>query len=464
MDTSAWNCATVINAPEDQWFDRKSYRISAKDLAKTIIAFANSDGGTVALGVHDGKLEGAPTADQISRFRQVGIEQVNPTIRYEFSVLDCADSSGNPAQVCLIDIPASERVHEGTDGTCYLRVGDQSMKLSFDDRLELQYSKGERQFDSQPLHGAEVSGLDAEALASYASAIGAGSARAALTGRHLLTRHGDVTVAAELLFGTDPQEYLPNAVIRILKFDSLRRETGQRQNIVEDIRIEGTLPTMIRDAVTAVRRLLPRHRRLSDTGEFVWDPVLPEDAWLEGIVNAVLHRSYSLAGDHIRVELFPDRIEITSPGRFPGLADPRHPLSIARFARNPLIARVAIDLGIGQELGEGIRRIYEEMQAGGFTEPEYRQTSGTVTLILRAEQAVDPAVMDRLPKHAEDVLGALRESRTPMGTGDIVNSLSVNRPAVQQALRALRDEGLVEWDGQSPKDPRATWSIPDPLR
>ena len=221
---------------------------------------------------------------------------------------------------------------------------------------------------------------------------------------------------------------------------------------------------MIRDAVTAVRRLLPRHRRLSDTGEFVWDPVLPEDAWLEGIVNAVLHRSYSLAGDHIRVELFPDRIEITSPGRFPGLADPRHPLSIARFARNPLIARVAIDLGIGQELGEGIRRIYEEMQAGGFTEPEYRQTSGTVTLILRAEQAVDPAVMDRLPKHAEDVLGALRESRTPMGTGDIVNSLSVNRPAVQQALRALRDEGLVEWDGQSPKDPRATWSIPDPLR
>lgn len=463
MDTPAWNRTTVISAPEDQWFDRKSYRISAKDLAKTIIAFANSDGGTVAVGVHSGQLEGTPTADQVSRLRQVGIEQVSPTIRYGFSVLDCTDSSGAPAQVCLIDVPASERVHESTDGNCYLRVGDQSMKLSFDDRLELQYSKGERQFDSQPVRGAEVSGLSDQALASYASDIGASSAETALSGRHLLTRSGDVTVAAELLFGTDPQEFFPNAAIRVLKFDSPRRETGQRQNLVEDVRIEGNLPTMIRDAVTTVRQLLPRRRHLDTGGEFTWEPVLPEDAWLEGIVNAVLHRSYSLAGDHIRVELFPDRIEITSPGRFPGLADPRHPLSIARFARNPLIARVAIDLGIGQELGEGIRRIYEEMQAGGFTEPEYRQTSGTVTLILRAEQAVDPVVMDRLPKHADEVLGVLREARAPMGTGDIVNSLSVNRPAVQQALKALRDEGLVTWDGRSSRDPRATWSTPDPL-
>lgn len=460
MTTPAWTCSSVIDAPEDQWFDRKSFRIKPKDLAKSIIAFANSDGGTVALGVHGGKLEGHPTTRQLNEYRQIGVEQVSPTVRYDLTVLDCTDDNGKPAQVCLIDVPASEQVHEATDGICYLRVGDQSMKLNFDDTLELRYSKGERQFDSRPVPGAERADLDDEALDSYASVIRARDADSALQGRHLLTRKGDVTVAAELLFGTDPQEFFPNALIRVLQYDSPERESGRRQNIIEDVRIEGTLPSMIRDAVETMRRLLPRRRRLNDEGTFTWEAVLPEDAWLEGLVNAVLHRSYSLAGDHIRVELYPDRIEITSPGRFPGLADPRDPLAIARFARNPLIARVAIDLGVGQELGEGIRRIYDEMRAGGFADPEYRQTSGTVTLILRADHAVDAGVMQRLPRYSGDILSILRDARTPLGTGEIVERLSLNRPAVQRALKALRNEGLVDWQGQSSHDPRAVWSLP----
>jgi ATP-dependent DNA helicase RecG len=72
---------------------------------------------------------------------------------------------------------------------------------------------------------------------------------------------------------------------------------------------------------------------------------MPRDVWLEGLVNAVLHRSYSMAGDHVRVETFPNRIEIENPGRFPGLADPAAPLSISRYARNSRIVRVCSDLG-----------------------------------------------------------------------------------------------------------------------
>lgn len=66
--------------------------------------------------------------------------------------------------------------------------------------------------------------------------------------------------------------------------------------------------------------------------------VIPRDAWLEAVVNAVVRRSYSMAGDHIRVSIFPHRIEVFSPGRFPGPGDPSRPLEIARYARNPRIA------------------------------------------------------------------------------------------------------------------------------
>lgn len=180
-------------------------------------------------------------------------------------------------------------------------------------------------------------------------------------------------------------------------------------------------------------------------------------------MNAVVHRSYSLAGDHIRVEIFPDRIEIESPGRFPGLADPRRPLEISRYARNPRIARVCSDLRITQERGEGIRRIFEEMRDGGLVDPTYEQTSGSVRLSLVAASRLDADVADRLPVGAEDLLEALRTAGRPLGTGEVMEIVGRSRPWVRGALEALRAEGQVEWRGRSPSDPRATWSLPGML-
>lgn len=115
-----------------------------------------------------------------------------------------------------------------------------------------------------------------------------------------------------------------------------------------------------------IDELVPAHRALGNVGIFERTPIIPRDAWLEGLVNAIVYRSYSNAGDHIRVEIFPNRIEITSPGRFPGFADPTDPESISRNARNPRIARVCADLGITQELGEGIRGTSREMRRVGL--------------------------------------------------------------------------------------------------
>ena len=122
-------------------------------------------------------------------------------------------------------------------------------------------------------------------------------------------------------------------------------------------------------AQEAIFRLLPTRRALAPTGRFERIGVIPRDAWLEGLVNAAIHRSYSISGDHIRIEIFDDRIEVESPGRFPGISDMSNPLKVTRFARNPRIARVCADLEFGQELGEGIRRIFEEMRLAGLADP-----------------------------------------------------------------------------------------------
>ncbi len=115
------------------------------------------------------------------------------------------------------------------------------------------------------------------------------------------------------------------------------------------------------EARTVIKDYLPTRQALGADGRFGPVGIVPEDGWMEGVVNAVVHRSYSTTGDHIRVTIFDDRIEFESPGRFPGVVGLSEPPALTRFARNPRIARVCADLRFGQELGEGIRRMFARL-------------------------------------------------------------------------------------------------------
>lgn len=106
-------------------------------------------------------------------------------------------------------------------------------------------------------------------------------------------------------------------------------------------------------------------RMLGTDGRFEWIPVVPKDAQLEALVNAVVHRVYSDSGDRIRVPISDDRVEVVNPGLFPGGAPPADLRGTRRFPRNPRIARVVAELAYGQDLGEGLRRMLEIMDLSG---------------------------------------------------------------------------------------------------
>lgn len=450
---------SLVSRAEDQWFDRKSFRIDARKLAETIIAFANAEGGSIALGIEDRAVMGKPTAKQSNTIRQAAFDFTDPTVKFELREIPAQTPEGEEALIVVIDIPQSERVHLTPSGASFLRNGDSTQKLAPDDVLELRFTKGDQQYDRTPVAGTSLDDIDGEALAAYARAIGSSTPEDALNARGLVTRDGVLTAAAMLLFGQYPQRFFPEARIRVLKWHSTRREAGSAQMLSDDRQFEGRILEQVFEAKAFIEGLLPSVTRLGPDGTFIEQSVIPPDAWLEGLVNAVIHRSYSLSGDHIRFEIFPDRIEVTSPGRFPGLADPSHPRSIARFARNPIIARVASDLRVGQELGEGIRRIFQEMHRAGFEEPRYVQTSGTATLVLTARRQVSDDIRERLPKHSEAVLEVMRRVDHPLGTSEIADYADLSQPTTRKALAALRDEGLVLWEGNSPNDPRAVWKL-----
>ncbi len=448
----------LATMPESQWFERKSGRIAPRDLAVPLVAMANAEGGHVAVGFEDGEVR-LPPEQKLNDLRQAAHDFTVPVVRTE--ILEIPREGD--AAVLLIRVVPGEQVHETSKGECYLRVGDESRRLSYAQRRELEFDRSPAPFDSTPVPGrVAVADLASTAAQAYQQQIGAADLESMLRARDLLTRTGEPTVASWLLFQERPQQEFPSAHVRVLRYTENHRGTGAGMTLHAggDIRCEGPIPQQIDQAAGVIEDWVPKVQALAASGRFESRPIIPRDVWLEGLVNAVLHRSYSMAGDHIRVEIFPSRIEIESPGRFPGLADPEHPLSISRYARNPRIVRVCSELGIARELGEGIRRIFEEMRANGLTDPIYTQTTSTVRLTLLASNAIPERVLKELAKGARQVLNIIRQEARPMSTGEIADLAQMARPTVIRHLKTLRNLGLVVWDGQSSRDPRASWKLP----
>jgi ATP-dependent DNA helicase RecG len=448
----------LAQIPEDQWFERKSSRIAARDLADSLIGLGNADGGILVVGLGGGRVEGTDRAPgKRNEQVQAAIDFSEPPVRARHRLVDCENESGETDHLLVIEVEPGEVVHANRRDEVFLRVGDENRRLTFRQRQELLYDKGQASYEARPLETTTLDLLDTPLVEEYATAVRAPDAQRLLQARGL-ARDQTLTIAGCLLFARDPQGFLPETFVRVLRYRGSERGTGARQQLLEDVRLEGPIPRQLHEARDAVRRLQPiRRALLAETGRFGDVPLVPEDAWLEGLVNAAVHRSYSLAGDHIRVDIFDDRIEIWSPGRFPGLADLSDPLTTTRFARNPRIARVCADLSFGQELGEGIRRMFEEMRQAGLYDPIYRQTSGGVHLSLLTEP-IDRELDARLSERARAIVVALREVAR-LSTGEVAETLRVSRPIAQRELNTLRDAGMIEWVGKSSRDPRAFWRL-----
>ena len=453
----------LLALPEDQWFDRKSIRVRAQDLDRPLTAFANAEGGVIVIGLSDGRVEGIRShASKQNAIRQAALDFTVPPVRAHVEQVGCINDAGEVDALLVIRVDPGELVHETRAGDVYLRVGDESRKLGFAARQELEFDKGQGQYDGRPVPDVRIADLDRKLVQNYRSRVGASSDLKLFRARSLLTPKDELTNAGYLLFAPRPQDRFPEAYIRVIRFLTSERGTGARLGVEEgsDIRIEGPIPRAIQEADRVISSLIPKRRALAESGLFEARPIVPREAWLEGVVNAAIHRSYSLSGDHIRVEIYPDRVEIESPGRFPGLANPALPLEIPRFARNPRIARVCADLRIGQELGEGIKRMFDEMRIVGLRDPAYRQTAGSVRLTLAALPRLPATQAARLPKGSQQILDALRTAGVAgLGSGEVSEAAGLSRPAANARLRALREEGLIVWHGKSSKDPRARWTL-----
>ncbi len=450
----------LTSGPEDQWLDRTSSRTTARHLGDLMVGFANAEGGLVVIGIHEGRVEGVDTAGRrLNEWRQAAMDFTQPPVRHTFELIPCANADGVPDHVAVVEVESSERVHSNVKGETYLRVGDENRRLGVVEAQELRFDKGESSFDGSPASEMSLADLDTDRVDRYLRRIRATSREVALTARGLAVKRQGIlrpTVAGVLVLAGEPQRELPEAFVRLLRYRGSSRETGARANVVADRRLEGPLGAQIDAARRLLRRWLPAATRLQRGGRFASSTLIPEFVWLEAIVNSVTHRSYSIGGDHVRVELFDDRLEVESPGRLPGLVRLDN-IRSTRFARNPRIARALSDLGYGRELGEGVNRMFEEMSRAGLPDPVYQQGPASVRVVLLADP-IAGRILDHLPPGSERFVEHLSRADR-VTTTQAVELLGVSRPTALRHLRELASRGLIEHVGTSLKDPRGHWRL-----
>ena len=152
---------------------------------------------------------------------------------------------------------------------------------------------------------------------------------------------------------------------------------------MKDERFENNIPNLIDELRMFLKASFRDYYFLDiKEGKFKKVPEYPEEAWLEGIVNALCHRSYNLQGNSIYIKHFDDRLEISNSGPLPAQVTIQN-IKTERFARNPRVARVLEDMGYVRQLNEGVSRIYESMEKSMLSVPEYREANNNVYLVLR---------------------------------------------------------------------------------
>ncbi len=378
--------------PENKYLDRKEADIKPQKLANLISAFANADGGTMVIGIDDsGIIKGINSygEEKINSLINAARNHCKPMPVFEYDFLNVLNCNDEPDRILLINISgASDQIIRTENDRTYLRIGDSSRELLGDDLRNLEYAKNTRHFEDEVNYDAVIDDLDFELLSEYRKRIGADeiSFEQVLRARGFIKNISGkdfLTNAAVLLFSKNIQRFYPNCRIRFIRYEGVYQQVGKAINISRDYSIEFPILRIIEEAQKFISTQLREFTLLNgQTGRFVIVPEYPEFAWLEGIVNAVAHREYALAGSFIKVSMYDDRLEIESPGKFPSIVTAEN-ITYTRYSRNPRISRVLTEFGWVRELNEGVKRIYEDMALFFLDQPEYIEQEHSVTLKLK---------------------------------------------------------------------------------
>lgn len=463
---------------ENQYFERKG--LGKKDskptkIAEELIGMLNADGGVLVLGVSDhGEIQDLATKltrEEINRYRSLCFDFIHPACNIE---LEEAYVDGKLIFLYHVESDFERLFSRKDNEEVFLRMQDTNRKLDRDGVKKLEYDRSIRKFEEELVVDFELEDLDSNLLQKYKEKLNyKGEPLELLSKRYLVKKQKEeyhLKHSAVLLFSKDPEKYIPSASVRYIRYEGKEALTGTEHNVVKDERFEDNIPNLI-DKLKAFLRASFRDYYFLDLeeGKFKKVPEYPEEAWLEGVVNALCHRSYNIQGSAIYIKHFDDRLEISNSGPLPAQVTIEN-IKTERYARNPRVARVLEDMGYVRQLNEGVSRIYESMEKSMLSVPEYREANRNVYLTLRNKirehsKAIDDIVMKKIEDNINNyndtqlkILDYLFKNQKAV-IEELAVFTNVNPKTVRLYLNQFIEDGVIERISEKIRDKNALYVL-----
>jgi ATP-dependent DNA helicase RecG len=434
--------------------ERKPARELGKQIARILSAMANADGGTLLVGVEpDKSVTGiAHDAEEIRSFIQAPLALLTPPLPAVVEKLHL----GNLLLLKFGVAPGLE-VSRLSGGRSFYRIATETPALPAEQIQSLKDAKKTIFYERQQRLSASWEDLDGHSLEMFRTKLeDPRSAEQLLSQNYHLcdcSRGRPVpNLAGLLLFSKDPTRWHPRCGIDFVKYEGTERRHGASLNVVKRIRFEAPLARLVDEAVGRIREHI-RERTILHDLFFRERLEYPAFAWQEALVNAVAHRDYAITGAPIEVWMFDDRLEVRSPGAPPPpvtLEQMRRHKSV-HFSRNPLLVRALADLGYLKEMGEGIPRMFEEMEHHGLKPPGFALEGFFLVVTLHNSPVYDDLTLRWLHQFSAFQLN-LRQRRLlaysywhgkTFSTSEYERLAEVDRDLAYRDIRALVKAGIV---------------------
>lgn len=451
-----------LDAQEWQTFECKRAAIRPADLLEVVVAFANSEGGYIVVGLEDpAKAQGekrllgiSENADNVSEFLKLIDKEVEPPLilwgKFE---LDITNICGEPDKLLVLNIKKSNDVHSLKRGDTFVRKGRQNVKIGSTEIMRLKYEKGAIKFESEKSGVTSLEELNRDLFVQYkkdTSSTGLddwqflkdNGLAVALNGKYELTKAG------VLLFAKNPSVALSSKCgIKVSHYYGTKPAyTGKPNFVTRPFTIEGPLMKQIEQAIEYFKGIVKSSPPKLSGASFAPTFLIPEWAFQEAITNAVIHRNYFVQDD-IQVRFFDDRVEVESPGTYPGHITVEN-IRVERFARNPLILRTLnrFQTAPNLDIGEGVDRMFKVMKEQNLYEPLYFPPTirpNTVLLLLLNLHKIE--YWDTVSKYLDENYRITNKmARGVTGVHDVLK--------MSRLLHNWVEKGLLEKIGKAKKD------------
>ncbi len=359
--------AELLTQPEGKTLEFKRDLSSPRPILKTLVAFANSAGGKLVIGVTDDKTVvglGNPL-DEEERICNLIADAISPRLVPNVELVTLAEKT-----LLVIEVyPSNARPHwlnaEGAQQGVYVRLGSTNRQADAALIGELQRSVAGGSFDELPMPALSMEDLDLTAIERAFGTQRSIDAQALLTLKIVTQEQGRMvpTRGGILLFGKARTHHFSDAWVQCGRFYGC-----EKIDIFDHAEITAPLPQTVDEVMLFLKKHAYRGADLSEVRrKDVWS--IPLSILREATINALVHSDYAQRGAPIRVVFLDNRIEIESPGiLLPGLTIDEIKRGTSRI-RNHVIARVFRELNFIEQWGTGVRRIFAEAEALGLPEP-----------------------------------------------------------------------------------------------